>query len=212
VKLLLREWRDRWKDNRIGWHQELGNASLKKHWSPVNRSCTVLVPLCGKSKDLVWLANLGHRVIGIEVSEIGARAFFLENNLIYKESTYKNLKIFEAINIQISIYCGDYFDYDLCDAEALYDRGSIVAIRPEIRSSYVHHMKSLLGQEAYKFIISLEYAEGFVEGPPYSIKPVEMLSYWSDLIEKDSYNDIENSSPKFRKSGLNQVIETVWVS
>jgi hypothetical protein len=39
-----------------------------------------------------------------------------------------------------------------------------------------------------------------------------MLSYWSDLIEKDSYNDIENSSPKFRKSGLNQVIETVWVS
>jgi thiopurine S-methyltransferase len=209
---LLEEWKKRWLEDRIGWHEEQGNASLKTHWTPLDKTCSVLVPFCGKAKDLLWLASLGHRVIGIEISEIAALAFFNENDLIFKEKLYKNIKLFEAEDIAISIYCEDYFNCNLPKADALYDRGSLVVVHPEKRFNYVQHTKSLLHKDAYRFIITLEYEEGFVQGPPYSIMAGEMLAYWSDLIQIKSYNDIENSSPKFKKSGLNEVLETIWVS
>jgi thiopurine S-methyltransferase len=95
---------------------------------------------------------------------------------------------------------------------ALYDRGSLVAVEPSIRLKYIKHTKSLLHKTAYRFIISLDYKEGYVQGPPYSIKISEILSFWPDLKEICSYNDIENSSPKFKKSGLKKLTESVWIA
>ena len=40
---------------------------------------TVLVPLCGKAHDLAFLAERGHRVVGVELSEIAVRAVFSEH-------------------------------------------------------------------------------------------------------------------------------------
>lgn len=209
---MVNEWKKRWLEDRIGWHEKHGNASLKAHWASADNKSSVLVPFCGKSKDLLWLASHGHRVVGVEVSEIAVIAFFNENRLIFKEKFYKNIKLFEAQDIAISIYCGDYFNCNLPKADALYDRGSLVTIPPERRSNYIQHTKSLLHNDAYRFIITLEYEDGFVQGPPYSIGAAEMLTYWPDLIQITSYNDIDNSSPKFKKSGLNEVLETVWGS
>ena len=42
---------------------------------------TVLVPLCGKSRDLLWLAQHDFRVTGIEISPIAVEGFFRENGL-----------------------------------------------------------------------------------------------------------------------------------
>jgi hypothetical protein len=36
----------------------------------------VLVPLCGKSVDMTYLASCGHRVYGIEISTEAIEAFF----------------------------------------------------------------------------------------------------------------------------------------
>lgn len=45
----------------------------------------VLVPLCGKTKDLVHLHSLGHNVIGVEWVEMAADQFFSENNIGFSE-------------------------------------------------------------------------------------------------------------------------------
>ena len=42
-------WVERWQEGRIGWHEALGNKSLKKYWKA--RDKRVLVPLCGKSQQ-----------------------------------------------------------------------------------------------------------------------------------------------------------------
>ena len=74
-------WKARWAEDRIGWHQADGNVNLREYW---RGSCRrVLVPLCGKSPDLLWLADRGHDVVGIEISEIAVAAFFDENALAY---------------------------------------------------------------------------------------------------------------------------------
>ena len=45
----------------------------------------VLVPLCGKTKDLVHLHSLGHNVIGVEWVELAVDQFFSENNIGFSE-------------------------------------------------------------------------------------------------------------------------------
>ena len=44
---------------------------------------TILVPLCGKSKDLIHLYQLGHTVVGCEWVEAGCVQFFTDNSIPY---------------------------------------------------------------------------------------------------------------------------------
>ena len=78
---MTESWLERWREGRIGWHEEEGNASLKKHWRAEGKR--VLVPMCGKTVDMLWLEERGNSVVGVELSDIAARAFFKENDLRY---------------------------------------------------------------------------------------------------------------------------------
>src|SRR5450830_150029 len=76
-------WRERWARNQIGFHLPEVNPYLQRHWPllALAQGAKVLVPLCGKSLDLVWLASQGHRVLGVELSEQAVDAFFSEQGL-----------------------------------------------------------------------------------------------------------------------------------
>ena len=54
-------WLERWQEGRTGWHEDTGNESLMRHWRVTGRR--VLVPLCGKTPDMRWLADHGNQVI-----------------------------------------------------------------------------------------------------------------------------------------------------
>ena len=49
-------WHQRWDDNQTGWHRDVVNDLLIKHWPSLNleQGINVLVPLCGKSVDMHW--------------------------------------------------------------------------------------------------------------------------------------------------------------
>ena len=74
-------WVERWQEGRTGWHEPAGNAGLRKHWRGTGRR--VLVPLCGKTSDLRWLADQGNEVIGVELSDLAVKGFFDEQELSY---------------------------------------------------------------------------------------------------------------------------------
>ena len=71
-------WRMRWKQNDIAFHQTDVHPLLPLHWHHLNlpQTATVLVPMCGKSLDMQWLLDAGHRVIGIELSHIAIQDCF----------------------------------------------------------------------------------------------------------------------------------------
>ena len=72
-------WLERWQEGRIGFHRADANPALLLHHQHVfGQTLRVLVPLCGKSLDLEWLVVHGHEVVGIELSELAAQAFFAE--------------------------------------------------------------------------------------------------------------------------------------
>ena len=73
-------WHTRWQENRIGFHQPDTNPLLVRHWPAmqVSPGARVLVPLCGKSLDLLWLLEQDLQVTGVEISRIAVEALFAE--------------------------------------------------------------------------------------------------------------------------------------
>jgi len=200
-------WLERWEEGRTGWHEGGGNASLRKHWSAGNKR--VLVPLCGKTTDLLWLEEQGNRVVGVELSGIAARAFFDENGIDYVTRD-AGLTVYEGTDRRITIYCGDFFEFDVAGFDACYDRGALIALPPDLRPAYAAHLDSLLTTGASRLLITIDYDDTIAIGPPFSVPPDEVLSYWPALRVVDRYDDIDNGPPKFRSAGLTAMYESVW--
>jgi thiopurine S-methyltransferase len=202
-------WLERWQEGRTGWHEVDGNAGLKKHWRGSGR--TVLVPLCGKSVDLRWLAERGNRVVGVELSAIAVEAFFEEQGLTYTKSDGGPAR-YDADGIDITIYCGDFLALTTLKCDAHYDRGALAALPPNMRPAYAAHVSSLLSEGAEQLVVALNYDEEVAKGPPYNITDAEILSYWPGLVCVEARDDIENAPPKFLDAGLGEMVEKVWRS
>ena len=203
------DWQQRWREGRIGWHEPEGNVGLKKHWQASGRR--VFVPFCGKSVDLVWLAEHGNEVIGAELSELAVRALFDENGITYTIHDGE-VPLYVSDDGRIGMYCGDFFQIEAGPFDACYDRGALIALPRERRPAYAKHMRSLLTPDAYHLLITVEYDQMVADGPPYSVAGEEVLEYWPGLERVDAYSDIENAPPKFIDAGLSEMAEAVWRS
>jgi thiopurine S-methyltransferase len=201
------QWLERWETGQTGWHEPSGNRNLQAHWTLAGRR--VLVPLCGKTPDLLWLESRGNEVVGVELSEIAVLDFFKENKLEY-ERVDGALPGYRATSHKVTLYCGDYFEFHGETFDAHYDRGALIALSPDLRSRYAAHTSSLLADEAAQFVVTVEYDDAVATGPPFSVLEEEILSYWPSLEEKARVSDIENAPPKFIASGLEQIHEVVW--
>jgi len=200
-------WIERWQAGRTGWHEPAGSASLRKHWRGKGRR--VLVPLCGKSLDLVWLADQGNEVIGVELSALAIRAFFAEQNLEFTVAD-DELPAYQALDKPITILCGDYFELTSLRCDAHYDRGALVALPAKLRARYAAQTNALLELPAERLVITLEYDQNIVDGPPYSVSADELLGYWPELQSVDAYEDLANGPPHFRDAGLTTMVEKIW--
>lgn len=208
----MEDWLSRWLEGRIGWHEAAGNTGLRKYWPATRPGTRVLVPLCGKSQDLLWLADAGCSVTGIELSNIAIEAFFAENNLRFKTHPGRSLTEYRARDRDIRLYCGDYFDFEEEHFDGLYDRGALVALPPDIRPAYVEHTDKLLNPAATRLVITLEYDQSRAAGPPFSVMPDEVLRYWPDLVRVAVFDETENAPARFRAAGSRQMAEVVWRS
>ncbi len=205
-------WLERWEQGRIGWHEPDGNANLKKHWPDLIEGSRVLVPFCGKALDIIWLANHRLDVVGVELSATAVESFFDEHELEYEVDNDGKLPCYRSNTRPITIFCGDYLDFESQPFDALFDRGALVAVPADQRPHYIEHTKALLREEAYRLIITLEYDQSAANGPPFAVMPDEISSYWDDLEILSRHNDIDNCPPKFKTAGLTEVIETAWSS
>lgn len=203
------EWIERWQVGRTGWHEEGGNKSLQRHWSVSGKR--VLVPLCGKSRDLLWLQQQGNEVVGVELSDIAVRAFFEENALDY-DIVEGELNAYVAKERPITIYCGDYFAFSGGPFSGYFDRGALVAIQPGLRVRYVQHTRSLLETSAASLVVAVEYDQSVANGPPFSIPASTMQDLWPEMKRVDAFDDMDNCPPKFIDAGLNEILEVVYFS
>jgi thiopurine S-methyltransferase len=206
------EWLARWECGRTGWHEAGGSSALRKYWPQLTRDARVLVPLCGASPDLLWLAEQGCDVTGVELSEIGVRSFFAEAGISFEVETGHGCLWFRGLQKRVSIFCGDYFQFSDEPFDALYDRAALVALPPALRPAYVEHTKSLLKRDATQLLITLEYDQHKVNGPPFSVMPDEVRTYWPGLSRVGDLCALKNMPPKYRDAGLCEFVEAVWLT
>ncbi len=210
-------WHDRWKDENIGFHQSDINPYLCRYWQElhVTPDREVFVPLCGKSFDMLWLREQGHPVLGVELSVIAVQAFFKENNICAEQYRIKGIfDRFEANGIRI--LCGDFFDLttdDLSKVGAVYDRASLVALPPELRKRYAHHLMKILPPATQVLLITFDYPQSEMSGPPFAVSSgeVEMLYHEHADVYRLAQFDVLEQNPCFQERGLSRIQESIFM-
>ncbi|MBA3024204.1 MAG: thiopurine S-methyltransferase [Gammaproteobacteria bacterium] len=154
-------WLAFWRDQRTDFHQSVANPLLTKFWPELGlaQGSRVFVPLCGKSLDMLWLAQQGHEVIGVELSPVAVEDFFRESGLHPTQQQVGELTLWR--DGKISILCGDYFaltQSELGMIDTVYDRSALTALPEEIRGLYVAQLSRLVSDTAVVFLLTVEDA------------------------------------------------------
>lgn len=185
-------WHQRWADNQIGFHQSAPTTLLLKHWPAlgVDARSTVFVPLCGKSLDMTWLAAQGHRVLGVELSQLAVEQFFAEHGLTPETHESRYGTHYRAGGIEI--IHGDAFGLDtevLAECAAVFDRAAMIALPPPMRARYADELYARLPAGCRGLLVTLEYPQAERDGPPFAIAEAEVRERYAatwdiELLER----------------------------
>jgi thiopurine S-methyltransferase len=208
-------WLERWRDGRTHFHQPQVTPLLQKHWPALALppGSRVLVPLCGKTLDMIWLAEQGMRVLGVELSQLGVEQFFAENNL--RPTLHSSPLGVHYCAENIEIICGDIFKLDkaaLSDCAGVYDRAALIALPPDMRLSYVRQVYGQLPARYRGLLITLDYAQEKMDGPPFSVPDTEVQTLYAGLADVAivGRSDILQEEPKFAARGLTKLDTIVY--
>lgn len=208
-------WHARWEANEIGFHQAEINPHLQAYWPALQAAADgcVFVPLCGKSRDMLWLAGEGQRVLGVEISPIAVQSFFSENRLLPVSMLMVPFTVHRSD--EITLLQGDFFALTsdhLADVTAVYDRASLIALPPALRARYARHMAGLLRPGVPVLLVTLDYPQTQMEGPPFAVAAgeVERLFGADFDISALEGQDILAENPRFQARGLTRLREEVY--
>ncbi|ANH99263.1 thiopurine S-methyltransferase [Pseudomonas koreensis] len=205
-------WHKKWESNQIGFHLPEVNPYLQRHWA-VPATARVLVPLCGKSLDLAWLAGRGHQVLGIELSEKAIEGFFDEHQLQPQISQKGAFKVYRGDAIEL--WCGDFFALtasDVDDCTALYDRAALIALPAPMRERYAAHLQQILAQRVQGLLITLDYDQAQMSGPPFAVGDDEVQRLLSEVwqVQVLEEQDVLAESVRFLQAGVTRLEERVY--
>ncbi len=208
-------WLERWQKQETGFHQSEVNRYLERFWRETDcKSGEVLVPLCGKSRDMLWLQENGHSVLGVELSEIAVADFFRENNL--KATREKHSAFIAHAADGFNILQGDFFDLtkeDVKNVAAVYDRAALIALPPEMRDKYAEHLMDILPVGTPILLVTLSYPEGQMNGPPFSVDAAEVERLYGARadIRSLTQQDALEANPHFLERGLETLSENAFL-
>lgn len=200
-------WLQRWREGQIGFHRDEVMPFLERYWSALSlpAGSRVFVPLAGKSNDMLWLADQGFHVLGVELSPLAIEQFFEENKL--QPAIHDTVKGRHFCAGNIELVCGDFLDLgedDLSGCAAVYDRAALIALPADMRRRYSAHLSRVLPDECQMLLIALDYAQSEMDGPPFSVSEEEVQALYADdwqiaLLER---LDILSDEPRFAASGV----------
>lgn len=209
-------WCERWARNETGFHKNEINPNLQRFWPKLNlaEGSRVFVPLCGKSRDMLWLREQGHEVIGVEISPLAVETFFAENGQQASVTKHGAFRIYQSNEFQI--YCGDFFQLtseDITGVSAVFDRASLIALPPSMRHAYAAHMLNILAPGVTTLLITLSYHQHEMQGPPFSVNESEVRELYgkSSQIQLLHNAGVLDDEPHFRNKGLSQLQENIFL-
>lgn len=216
--MVIGEWEERWEEGRIGFHQLHVHKMLEAHLEKVLAGRTgvrFFFPLCGKALDMKWLADMGHSVVGVEISEKGIKQFFEENNMTYSEEDVPALpgaKVYKGVERNISLYQCNLFNFSSSiggQFGAIWDRGSLVAINPQDREKYAALITSLMAKDCRYLLDTLLYNPELYAGPPFLVPDEQVQSLFGNSCNIEFLESVDAFTERHRGWGLDYLTEHV---
>lgn len=201
-------WHEMWESGVVGFHQKEINRFLRDFWPRLSLRGDeqVLVPLCGKTLDMLWLRDLGHDVIGVELSQKALDEFLQENSLTALPVQHDCYCGYELE--QMTLLCGDFFGLTAEDCKAVgavYDRAAIVALPPQMRREYAQHLQRILPKGVPFLMVIMEYDQSSMAGPPFSVSEQEVRQLFG------GFSSIEVADQEVFERKGNRVVEKVLI-
>lgn len=181
-------WRDRWQNGEIGFHRDRVHPALERFWPGIaSGTGTVLVPLCGKTLDMRWLADRGHTVTGVELERRAVEAFFHEWGVDPLERERAD-GLVELLGADVHLAIGDFFAFrPESMTDRFFDRAALVALPQSMRADYLAHLAGCVAPGAQGLLIAFEYDPADMNGPPFPVTEAELRAqpwFGVDCLER----------------------------
>ena len=204
-------WAARWHGGQIGFHGAVPNVRLVAHVTSLGSKGSVLVPLCGKSLDMTFLAARGFDVVGVEFVGDAALDYFAEAGVTPQRLERDGFVVYQHQNV--TIWVADILAIPaqtLGHVDAIYDRAALVALPETTRAAYAQKLASVSHAGTRLLLITFEH--DLLDGPPFSIdgnavQTMFGLTFAPAEVERLSTLD---ESPRWKERGATQLSEVVW--
>ena len=187
-------WRRRWREGRIGFHQEAIDPHLLRHLpgladrvGAAHPPLRTLVPLCGKSRDLLWLGEEGHRVTGVEIAPEACALCASEQQLSPLSPPAGAERAWRRDlpgGGRLDLLQGDILDLPTPSPDGegdagpgwdlIWDRAALIALPARLRPRYAGHLWECLRPGGAMLLVTAEYDSAEREGPPHSVPAGEV--------------------------------------
>lgn len=206
-------WLNKWNKQETGFHLTQVHPLLQKFYNQVfSEDKGVFVPLCGKTSDLKLFADKGSYTLGCELSKIAVEQFYDAHKLKAEIATSEKFTHYISANLEILV--GDYFELrqvDIGACQTIYDRASLVALPSKMRTQYVKKLCQLFSK-ADMLLITLEYPQNEMAGPPFNVDLNEVFSLFEFASVNQVYSqNILAKEPKFVERGLSYLNECAYI-
>lgn len=192
-------WADQWSSDQAFWHIKEVNPILKKFENnlipSVTSNTTIFFPLCGKTLDMLYFLEKGYNVVGVEGVETIILEYLNENGLKYDVLNIQHdgaeLKVF--VSGKLTLICGNYFstgplkpssgipEYVTRKGDAVFDRGSMMAILPELVDDYTKVLHRWVKPDGKVLLYAPEFDQNLRPGPPYSLSEKQVNQTYKDI-------------------------------
>lgn len=205
-------WIKAWTEGRTAFHKSDFHDRMVEFFPKLDPKPgqKVLVPLCGKTKDLIWLSQLQLQVHGVELHEPAAKAFFEENKLAPEVSNTADYAEYRSGGIRIS--CGDFFKLPRTETyDLIYDRASLVALPKSLRKNYAEVITSALKKGGKYLLITYQYDESQMTPPPFSVPQKEVEELYEDNFKIQLVQDSRPNQEGARLAILESLRQQVYL-
>ncbi len=182
IELTAEAWNEKYRSGSDRWDLGCGAPifiNLLTTEAPLKPG-RVAVLGCGVGHDAMLFAEAGFEVVGFDFATSAIdRATAAATNREIKNIQFLQRNIFE-LNPEFS----NSFDY-------VVEHTCFCAIDPGLRSDYVKVVKNLLRPNG--MLIGIFYTHNRPDGPPFGVKPKEVLEYFKADFDRVSFEKAKDS-------------------
>ena len=210
------DWLERWRERRTPFHMDRINPWLVRFAQRLDLGAQrrVLVPLCGKSLDLQYLARQGGSITGVDLAEEALRQF-LEGQQREAVCQVRGDAIF-LLAEPFTLVAADILTLtpeQIGRFDAIWDRAALVALPQASHAPYIRTLMSVLQPGGRILMVGMEYDTALMDGPPFSVSAQEIRELLGEVgqVELLARQEVDPDEPIRLHHDLPWVKESVYL-